>query len=111
MGEAWEQLPKKPERQVCFRVIDPSGEIQDFNLGAHAPRLTEREIDLIHRLWLDMTHDAGGEDLHHKDVVTIALSRLERDLKGVKRGEVLTEARTDAQKEHELVVSEEAKRK
>jgi len=111
MGEAWEQLPRKPECQVCFRVIDPSGEIQDFCLGAHAPRLTEREIDLIHRLWLDMTHGVGGHDLHHKDVVTIALSRLDRDLKGLKRTEVLTEARTDTHKEHELVVSEQANRK
>jgi amino acid transporter len=114
MGEAWEQLPRRPERQVCFRVTDPSGEIHDFFLGAHAPSLTKKEIDLVHQLWLDITHDPGGEDLHHKDIVTIALSRLERDLKGQNRREVLTEVRADMHhmhKEHGLVVSEEAKRK
>src|SRR5881227_927933 len=79
LGEAWEALPNRPQRQVLFRVIDPDGETRDFYLGAHAPDLTDEEVNLIHRLWLEVTRD-NEEDIHHKDIVTLALSRLEREL-------------------------------
>jgi amino acid transporter len=111
MGEAWEKLTHKPTRQVRFGVIDPDGTVHDFYLGAHAPSLSQEEISLIHRLWLDVTRDPGGEDLHHKDIVTIALSRLERDLKSHNRRKVLAEVRTDMRKENESVLSEETKKK
>ena len=38
-------------------------------------------IDRLHELWLRMTADADvGHKLHHRDIVHIALERLERDL-------------------------------
>jgi amino acid transporter len=89
LGEAWEELPNKPGRQVLFRVIEPDGKAYDFYLGAHAPELTDAEVNLIHRLWLDVTREHGGEDLHHKEIVTLALSRLADDLKGANRRGVL----------------------
>ena len=43
----WEKPGKadanRPKHQVCFRVIEPNGRMRDFYLGAHAPRLPERE--------------------------------------------------------------------
>src|SRR5204862_3003482 len=68
VGEAWEALPGKPQRQVCFRVVEPGGKVHDFYLGAHAPRLNEDDVNLIHRLWLDITRERGGEDVHHKEI-------------------------------------------
>src|SRR5256714_1163771 len=85
VGEAWEALPNKPQHQVCFRVVEPDGRVHDFYLGAHAPRLNEDDINLIHRLWLDITRERGGEDVHHKEIVTVALARLGDDLKGKSR--------------------------
>ena len=89
LGEAWEALPHKPKHQVLFRVVSPDGTIDEYYLGAHAPPLAEEEINLIHRLWLDITHERGGEDAHHKEVVTLALERLAEDLKGKGRRDVL----------------------
>ena len=82
IGEAWERLPKKPNRQVCFHVVDPDGAVDDFTLGAHVPRLADADVDLIHTLWLDATKRGGVEDLHHKEIVTVALARLAEDLRG-----------------------------
>jgi amino acid transporter len=89
LGEAWEELPNKPGRQVLFRVIDPDGRTHDFYLGAHAPELTDAEVNLIHRLWLDVTREDEEGDVHHKDIVTLALSRLEKELRGKGRREIL----------------------
>src|SRR5439155_2618081 len=79
LGEAWERLPTKPVRPVSFRVIHPDGRIEDFRLGAHPPRLTEEEINLIHGIWLDVTHEDGLGELRHDEVVAVALRRLDQD--------------------------------
>jgi amino acid transporter len=93
IGEAWERLPKKPNRQVCFHIVDPDGTVADFNLGAHVPKLADADIDLIHLLWLDATKESGMEDLHHKEIVTVALARLADEMKGVERKEMLERMR------------------
>ncbi|HZT57003.1 MAG TPA: APC family permease, partial [Pyrinomonadaceae bacterium] len=89
IGEAWEELPNKPERQVLFRVIEPDGQTHDFYLGAHAPDLSSEDVNLIHRLWLEVSRESGGDDVHHKEIVTVALARLDADLHGKARGSVL----------------------
>jgi amino acid transporter len=93
IGEAWERLPKKPNRQVCFHVVDSDGTLHDFNLGAHVPILMDADVDMIHTLWLDATRERGIEDLHHKEVVTVALARLAEDMKGAGRKEALERMR------------------
>jgi hypothetical protein len=94
IGEAWERLPKKPNRQVCFHVVDPAGTLDEFYLGAHVPKLTDADIDLIHVLWLDVTKESGMEDLHHKEIVTTALARLAAEMKGAARKEMLEQMRS-----------------
>jgi hypothetical protein len=89
LGDAWEALPHKPKHQVCFRVVEPDGKTDDFYLGAHAPHLAEDDINAIHKLWLDVTHERGGEDAHHKEIVTVALARLGEALQGDERRRVL----------------------
>ena len=46
------------------------------------PKLADADIDLIHALWLDATKEGGVEDLHHREIVTVALARLAEELKG-----------------------------
>src|SRR5438093_4507444 len=96
MGQAWEKLSSEEQekRQVCFKVIEPDGQEHDFYLGAHAPKLTDEEINLIHKLWLNVTQEAGVEELHHNEIVKIALGRLEQELSGKTRRELLDEMRT-----------------
>lgn len=93
LGEAWEALPHRPERRVLFRVIDPGGAVRDFYLGAHAPELSEEDVGLIHRLWLEATREGGRAEVHHGDVVSVALTRLDGELRGKARAEVLGQFR------------------
>jgi amino acid transporter len=94
IGDAWERLPKKPNRQVCFHIVDSSGASDEFNLGAHVPKLADGDIDLIHLLWLDATKEGGIEDLHHKEIVTVALARLSEEMKGAGRQAALERMRS-----------------
>ena len=65
----------------------------DYNLGAHVPRLTDADIDMIHALWLDATNRGGIEELHHREVVTVALARLAEEMRGAERVETLERMR------------------
>ena len=65
-----------------------TGDIETFLLGPHAPTLSEEDLDLIHRLWLDAVNQYGL-DVHHRDVVRAALEEMERDLAGYDRARTL----------------------
>jgi amino acid transporter len=82
LGQAWEQVPNRPRRQLRYRVIAPDGRTNVFYLGAHTPQLAEDDVELIHRLWLDLTQASGKENAHHRDVVHLALRHLADDLTG-----------------------------
>ena len=75
MGQAWEALPE-PKRQFNFYVVDPDGEVKVFYIGPHAPNLSPDDVQLVHRLWLNMRRDPSMPDLHHSDIITYALTRL-----------------------------------
>jgi len=75
LGQAWEALPE-PKRQFNFYVIDPGGLSKVFYIGPHAPALSPDDVQLVHRLWLNMRRDPTVSDLHHSDIITFALSRL-----------------------------------
>ncbi|HYX42276.1 MAG TPA: hypothetical protein VE821_11290, partial [Pyrinomonadaceae bacterium] len=93
MGEAWERLANKSKRQVAFHVVSPDGALQEFYLGAHAPRLSDEDVDLIHKLWLDATHEHGMEEFHHREIVNVALARLAEEMRGAGRTEILARMR------------------
>ncbi len=75
LGQAWEALPE-PKRQFNFYVVDPSGQAKVFYIGPHAPNLSPDDVQLVHRLWLNMRRDPSLPDLHHSDIITYALTRL-----------------------------------
>jgi amino acid transporter len=75
MGQAWEAL-SQAKRQFNFYVIDPSGETKVFYIGPHAPALSPDDVQLVHRLWLNMRRDPTVPGLHHSDIITYALTRL-----------------------------------
>ncbi len=75
IGQAWEALPE-PKRQMNFYVIAPNGESKVYYLGPHAPSLRPDDVQLVHRLWLNLRRDPSVQDLHHSDIITYALTRL-----------------------------------
>ena len=89
LGDAWERMANTAQERVRFRVIRPDGEIRDFYLGAHAPDLTDEEINFIHKLWLNVRDEKGLEDIRHKQIVIAAIVRLADELHHDRRQQVL----------------------
>ena len=88
LGEAWDRIEKSRNvrsRLVTYRL---TGDVETFLLGPHAPPLSQEDLDLIHRLWLDAI-ERYGLDVHHRDVVRAALEEMERDLGGADRERAL----------------------
>ncbi len=79
IGLAWEALPE-PRHAFSLEVISPDRPSTFVNLGPHPPRLWPEDVDLLHDLWLKMTEAKCGSKLHHRDVVGIALARLQHDV-------------------------------
>jgi hypothetical protein len=75
LGQAWEALPA-PKRQFNYYVVAPNGETNVFYIGPHAPKLRPDDVQLVHRLWVNMRRDPSMQDLHHSDIITYALTRL-----------------------------------
>jgi len=89
IGRAWEKLPE-PRHAFSLEVISPERPSVYVNLGPHPPRLWPEDLDRLHDLWLKLTSDSRlGSKLHHRDVVGVALRRLESDLDGQEKDEVL----------------------
>ncbi|HTY63552.1 MAG TPA: APC family permease [Acidobacteriota bacterium] len=88
-GDAWELL-EPPKPQLSLEIIEEeSGERTYFNLGPHPPRLWPEDMELLHNLWLKLSEIGLGHKLHHRDVVRVALQRLQGDLQSEKLKEVV----------------------
>jgi amino acid transporter len=97
-GDAWEKVPA-PRPQMSLEIVNPgSGESRYFNMGPHPPRLWPDDLELLHKLWLDLSAKGAGPGLHHRDVVRVALRRLEADLRSGRIDEVLEEVKGEDQK-------------
>ncbi|HYX27731.1 MAG TPA: APC family permease [Pyrinomonadaceae bacterium] len=94
LGDAWEHLENRPHQRIRFQVVGPNDEMREYYLGAHAPELTDEEIDFIHKLWLDVTHEPGLENTRHKQIVVAALVHLADELHGERRNQVLKFVKT-----------------
>jgi amino acid transporter len=92
IGIAWERL-QAPRPQVNLEIFTPSGQEQIFYLGPHAPRLTPKEIDLLHKIWLQLSDKLPGQEIHHHDIVHFALDEVEREIDNGQESEVLERLR------------------
>ncbi|SPE38945.1 Amino acid transporters (fragment) [Candidatus Sulfopaludibacter sp. SbA6] len=96
IGLAWEKLPE-PRHAFSLEIITPDRPSVYVNLGPHPPRLWPEDLDRAHELWLKLT-DFFGSRLHHRDVVGVALRRLQKDLEGERREEVLEDLEKELRK-------------
>ena len=65
----------EPRPRVTLEIFTPAGQEQIFYLGPHAPRLTPKEIDLLHKVWLQLSERMPGQEIHHHDIVHFALTK------------------------------------
>lgn len=82
VGEAWEATDDPDKIQFELIIVPEKGNPQRFQIGAHAPRLTPEDIELTHKIWLDIVEQYPDVDFHHRDVVSMALRRFDKELHG-----------------------------
>jgi hypothetical protein len=87
LGQAWEAMPE-PKRQFVFQVVHLDHQVETFRIGPHTPTMKSADVNLVHKIWLEIKRQPGTEDIHHSDIVTLALTRLARDY-GVDKDDVL----------------------
>ena len=88
IGQAWERLPE-PRHAFSLEIITPERPSTFVNLGPHPPRLWPEDVDLVHLLWLELSEQYCGSKLHHRDVVSVALRRMQGQLQSQERLEVV----------------------
>jgi hypothetical protein len=91
IGLAWENL-SEPRHPFSLEVIPPGNRKSIYvNLGPHPPRLWPEDLALLHDLWLRLSQDRFGSRLHHRDVVGVALRRMEKELSNPNNGDLIEE--------------------
>jgi len=95
IGMAWEALPE-PRHPLSLEVIRPDRQSTFVNLGPHPPRLWPEDLDRLHDIWLKLTDKEGlGHKLHHRDVIGVALRRMELEMDTEDRAEILEQIREE----------------
>ena len=91
VGEYWEKLPEPRPSLSLELVLENQKDVVFFNLGPHPPRLWPEDIDLVHRLWLELSARGPGSKLHHRDVLSVALHRMATDLHSGRASDVVAD--------------------
>ena len=87
-GDAWERLPE-PRPRLALEVHAPDGSVHEYPLGPHTPQMRTQDLELMHRVWLDITSDPKYAGAHHYHIVSLALEELQKELCSPKRSELL----------------------
>ena len=87
-GDAWERLPE-PRPRLVLEIHSPDGSTHEYPLGPHAPRMRPEDLELMHKIWLDVTSDPKFAGAHHYHLVALALEELQRELNSEKRAQLL----------------------
>jgi len=87
-GDAWERLPE-PRPRLALEVHAPDGSVHEYPLGPHAPRMRPQDLELMHRVWLEITSDPKYAGVHHYHIVALALEELQKELNSDTRAQVL----------------------
>jgi hypothetical protein len=89
-----------------LQLYDPAtGKSLFFNLGPHPPRLWPQDLDLLHNLWLELSEKWLGSKLHHRDVIRIALRRLNQDVHTHHAVEVVEQLKSEMQEQPPIGIS------
>jgi amino acid transporter len=99
VGVYWERLPEPRPSLSLEIVLENQKDVMFFNLGPHPPRLWPEDIDLAHKLWLDLRQRGPGAKLHHRDIIGVALRRMNAELNSARSQEVLDDVMREVQGE------------
>jgi hypothetical protein len=99
-GDAWERLPE-PRPNIVLEIHTPDHGMEEYYLGPHEPQLRQQDIELLHKIWLELSADPEFASLHHYHIVGMALERLYERLHGPQRDEILALLRKELEKPHQ----------
>lgn len=98
IGLAWERLPE-PRHPFSLEIIAEGRPSIFVNLGPHPPRLWPEDLDLLHEIWLKLSSEEQfGSRLHHRDVIGLALNRLQEDLSTADRESIVNQLNQELRK-------------
>src|ERR1700694_987874 len=86
-GDAWERLPE-PRPHLVLEIPTPAQTAHEYFLGPHTPRLRPQDLELLHKIWLEVSADPELATVHHYNIVGLALDRLDERLHGPQREEI-----------------------
>ncbi len=99
LGKTWEKVDDPEKVQFDLIIVPEKGQPRRLQIGAHAPEFKPEDIELIHKLWLELSEKFPGTDLHHRDVVSLALQRLLKEFEGPEKGDIIAEIKKWATKQ------------
>ena len=90
IGDVEESIQHENKRKLrVLKLIHPNGTELIYEIGAHRPKIKPEDIEIVHQLWLELVRDKP--ELHHNEVVSLALQRLNQDLLSKQRRQVITQ--------------------
>jgi hypothetical protein len=96
-GDAWERLPE-PRPNIVLEIHAPDHSMEEYYLGPHLPRLRPQDLELLHKIWLEVSEDPELASLHHYHIIGMALERLQERLEGPQREQILALLKTELHK-------------
>jgi hypothetical protein len=84
-----------------LEIVAPDGQVHDYELGPHTPRLRQEDLRLMHDIWLELTRDPKYAGLHHYHVVGAALRELRERLHGAERKQALGDIEAELKRNSE----------
>jgi len=97
-GDAWERLPE-PRPRLILEIHETNGKVHEYQLGPHTPRLRAQDLELVHKLWLNITSDPKFAGVHHYHIVALALEELQRELSTEERAHLLAKLQEEMHKD------------
>ena len=98
IGDAWDRTPHPRELTTRLVLHCYDGSVRQYSLGAHVPELSPQDVDRIHRLWTEAVKEIGPA-VHHRDIVSAALSALEDGMTGEQRAAAIDRLRRQVNSE------------
>ena len=79
MEKQWGGLPE-PRPSLTLEIVLEDPTKSRFSIfGQHPARLWPEDVERIHKLWIELSGKEPGTEIRHRDVVSVALSRLDKD--------------------------------
>jgi hypothetical protein len=79
LEEQWESLAGPRHPLTLEILLTGSAKSRFYIFGQHPARLWPEDVERIHKLWLEFSGKQPDVEIRHRDVVSVALRRLDEE--------------------------------